>query len=97
MTNFKTKLIDEFGSIDIFGRDVNQIFDLLPRYKWVQEIAEDLAPKIKTLQGNLEIIQRFHNVEDLHSVSLTQHLIQNIMRSLSMEVRLSFNNQYIEF
>ena len=27
---FKIKLIDEFGSIDIFGRDVNQIFDLLP-------------------------------------------------------------------
>ena len=29
---FKIKLIEEFGSIDIFGRDVNQIFALLPRY-----------------------------------------------------------------
>ena len=30
---FKAKLIDEFGSIDIFGRDVNQTFDLLPCYE----------------------------------------------------------------
>ena len=27
---FKIKLIDKSGSIDIFGRDVNQIFNLLP-------------------------------------------------------------------
>ena len=27
---FKTKLIEEFGSIDIFGRDINQVFNLLP-------------------------------------------------------------------
>ena len=38
---FKTKLIEEFGSIDIFGRDVNQVFNLLPRYMSVQEITED--------------------------------------------------------
>ena len=30
--NFKIKLIEEFRSIDIFGREVNQIFDLLPHY-----------------------------------------------------------------
>ena len=34
-TTFKTKLIEEFGSIDIFGRDVNQVFNLLPRYESV--------------------------------------------------------------
>ena len=96
-SSFKTRLIEEFGSIDIFGRDVNQIFDFLPRYKIVQEVAEDLAPKIKTLQANLEIIKQFHNLEDLHSVVLTQHLVQKIMRSLPMEVQLSFNNQSMEF
>ena len=36
-------------------------------------------------------------MEDLRSVSLTQHLIQNIMRSLPMEVRSSFKDQYMEF
>ena len=82
---FKIKLIEEFGSIDIFGRDVNQIFDLLPRYESVQEVAKDLSPKIKTLQANLKIIQQFHKVENLHSVALTQTLVQNIMRSLPME------------
>ena len=89
----KTRLIEEFGSIDIFGRYLNKIFDLLPCFKSVQEIPEDLAPKIKTLQANLEIIQQFYNLEDLHSVSLTQSLIQGIMRSLPMEVRSSFNDQ----
>ena len=94
---FKIKLIDEFGSIDIFGRDVNQIFDLLPRYESVQEVAKDLSPKIKTLQANLEIMQQFHDVEDLHSVALTQTLILNIMRSLPLELRSSFNNQFMNF
>ena len=96
-SSFKTRLIEEFGSIDIFGRDVNQIFDLLPHYKFVQEVAENLAPKIKTLQANLKIIKQFHDMEDLHTISLTQHLIQNIMRSLPLEVRLSFKDLFTEF
>ena len=36
-------------------------------------------------------------MEDLHSVALTQHLIQNIMRSLPMEVQSSFNDQFMDF
>ena len=94
---FKTKLIEEFCSIDIFGRDVNQVFNLLPRYESVQEIAEDLSPKIKTLQANLNIMENFHNKEDLHSLALTQSLVQNIMKSLPMEVRPSFNDQFYKF
>ena len=89
---FKVKLIEEFGSIDVFGRDVNQTFNLLPRYESVQEVAEDLSPKIKTLQANLEIMQNFHDKEDLNNVALTQLLVQNIMKSLPSEVRPSFND-----
>ena len=96
-STFKTKLIDKFGSIDIFGWDVNQIFDLLPCYKSVQEVANDLAPKIKTLQANLEIMQQFHSMADLRNVALTQHLMLNIMRSLPSELRSSFNGQYSDF
>ena len=94
---FKTKLIEEFRSIDIFGRDVNQVFNLLPRYESVQEIAKDLSPEIKTLQANLNIMENFHNKENLHSVALTQSLVQNIMKSLPMEVRPSFNDQFSRF
>ena len=94
---FKSKLIEEFGSIDIFGRDINQVFNLLPRYESVQEIAEDLSPKIKTLQANLNIMENFHDKEDLHSVAITQSLVQNIMKSLPMEVRPSFNEQFSKF
>ena len=89
--------MEEFGSIDIFGRDANQTFNLLPRYESVQEVAEDLSPKIKTLQPNLELMQNFHNKEDLHSVPLTQTLVQNIMKSLPLEVRPSFNDQFSKF
>ena len=90
-------MIKEFGSIDIFGRDVNQIFDLLPQYESVQEVAENLSPKIKTLQANLEIIQQFHKVENLHNVAITQALTHNINRSLPRELRPSFNDQFVIF
>ena len=63
-----------------------------PRYESVQEVAEDLSPKIKTLLANLEIIQQFHILEDLHNVALTPNLVQNVMRSLPMKVMSSFNN-----
>ena len=73
------------------------MFDLLPRYESVQEVAKDLSPKIKTLQADLKIIQQFHDMEDLHSVALTQALVQIIMRSLPLEGRLSFNDQFMHF
>ena len=95
--DFKICLIEEFGSIDIFGRDVNQMFDLLPRYESVQEVAEDLSPKIKTLQANLKVIQQFHDLEDLHSVALTQNLVHNIIRSLLIEGRSAFNSEFSHF
>ena len=78
---FKVRLIEEFGSIDVYGRDINQDFALLPRFESVQECAETLTPKIKKLQSNLKIMQQFFNLDDLHSVTLTQQLVQNIMRS----------------
>ena len=94
---FKLALIEEFGSINVFGRDVNQIFDSLPRYESVQEVAEDLAPKIKTLQSNLNVMTEFHKQENLYSVAITQSLIQNILRSLPLEVRPTFNEQFTQF
>ena len=36
-------------------------------------------------------------MEDLHSVALTQTLVKNIMRSLPLEVRSSFNDQFMNF
>ena len=94
---FKTKLIDEYGSIDLFGREVNQMFDLLPFYESVQEIAEDLSPKIKKLQSDLIIIKQFHDEEDLHSVALTHQLNQNIMKRIPFEVKSDFTRHFMEF
>ena len=54
--------------------NVNQVFDLLPCFESVQEVAKHLAPKIKTLQANLEIVKQFNDVDDLHSIALTQPL-----------------------
>ena len=66
---YKARLIEEFGSI--FGRDVTRVFKHLPRYESVQEVAEDLAPKIKTLQANLEVVKQFHDAEIIYNVALT--------------------------
>ena len=60
---YKARLIEEFGSIDIFGRDVAGVFKHLPCYESMQEVAEDLAPKIKTLQANLEVVKQFHDAD----------------------------------
>ena len=95
--HFKERLIEEFGSIDVYGRDINQDFALLPRFESVQECAETLTPKIKKLQSNLNIMQKFFDLENLHNVTLTQQLVQNIMRSLPLEVKPSFNEKYADF
>ena len=85
------------GSIDVYGRDVNQDFALLTRYESVQEWAEILAPKIKKLQSNLNIMQEFFGLEILHNVTFTQQLVHNIMKSLPLEVKSSFNEKYADF
>ena len=36
-------------------------------------------------------------MEDLHSLALTQALVQNIMRSLPLDGRSSFNEQFMHF
>ena len=95
---FRVAVIEEFGSINIFGREVNQLFDLLPRYESVQEVAQDLAPKIKTLQSNLVTMAEFHKLEHLHSIIITQSLIQNSMRfRFPLEAKPSFNDQFTMF
>ena len=75
---FKVKLSEEFGSINIFGKNVNQIFELLPRYVSIQEFSEELSPKMKTLHSQLRNYaavpqlggapQRFH-----HSITDIKH------------------------
>ena len=78
----KARLIEEFGSINIFGLDVKRVFKHLSCYKSVQVVAEDLAPKIKTLQANLEVIKQFHNADNLYNVALTPNLNQYIIKVL---------------
>ena len=70
LSSFKARVIDKFGSIDNFERKTNRVFNLLPKYESVQEVAEDLAPKVKTIQASLEIVKEFHEVEDLYSITL---------------------------
>ena len=94
---FRVALIEEFGSINVFGREVNQLFNLLPRYESVQEVAKDLAPKIMSLQSNLKTMEQFYKLEHFHSVAITQSLIQNIIRSLPLKVRPSLNKQFNSF
>ena len=94
---YKARLIEEFGSIDIFGCDIKGVFKNLSHYQSVQEVAEDLAPKIKTLQANLEVVKQFHNANNLCNVALTPNLNHYIMKCVPTEVQTSFSNKYMEF
>ncbi|MBZ5782094.1 hypothetical protein, partial [Klebsiella aerogenes] len=69
----------------------------LQRYESVQEVAEDLAPKIKKLQSNLATMTQFHRLELLHGIAISQSLNENIIRSLPSEVRPEFNQKYTSF
>ena len=63
----------------------------------MQEVAEDLVPKIKTLQANLEVVKQFQDADNLYDVALTPNLNKYIMKCLPIEVRTSFNENYMEF
>ena len=94
---FKKKLISEFGGIAIFAQAANSVFNLIPVYQSVQELAEDLAPKIKNLESIIECMEEYHSIETLYNTVLTQDLNINIIRSLPMELRISFNDKCIAF
>ena len=42
-------------------------------------------------------MQEFFDLEILHNVTLTQQLVHNIMKSLPLEVKSSFNEKYADF
>ena len=94
---YKIRLIEEFSSINIFGHDIEGVFKHLYCYKSLQEVAEDLVPKIKTLQANLEVVKQFHAADNLYNVALTPALNQYIMKCFPIKVRSSFNKKYMEF
>ena len=91
---YKARLIKEFGSINIFEWDLEGVFKHLSCYKSVQEVAKDLAPKIKTLQASLEVVNQFHNRDNLYNITLTPNLNQYIIKCFPMEVRSYFNKKY---
>ena len=81
-TIFKKKLITEFGDIPIFAREAHSVFNLIPVYESVQELAEDLAPKIKNLESIIECMKEYHSIETLYNALLTPDLNTNVIRSL---------------
>ena len=98
-TLFKKKLITEFGGIPIFARKAHSFlfFNPIPVYESVQKLAEDLAPKIKNLESIIESMKEYHSIENLYNAVLTPDLNTNIIRSLPIELRISFNNKYSLF
>ena len=89
-SNFKKKLIAEFGGIPIFVHKVHDVFKLLPGYESVQEITEDSAPKIKNLESLFECEKKYHPIEFLYNTVLMPDLNSNVIRSLNTKLRLSF-------
>ena len=75
---FKKKLISEFGGIPIFTSKAHSIFNLIPVHESVQELAEDLAPKIKNLESIIECMEEYDSIETLYNTVLTPDLNINI-------------------
>ena len=94
---FKKKLISEFGGISIFAREAHSVFNLIPVYESVQELVEDLAPKIKNLESIIESMKEYHSVNLLYNAVITPDLNNNITRSLPAELRISFCDKYSAF
>ena len=65
-TLFKKKLITGFGGIPIFARKTHSVFNLISVYKSVQELSEDLAPKIKNLESLTEFMKEYYPIETLY-------------------------------
>ena len=76
---------------------MHEVFKLLPACESVQEIAEDLAPKIKNLESLLKSVKEYHPIEFLYNTVLMPDLNSNIIRSLPAELRLSLNYEYAAF
>ena len=93
-TLFKKKLISEFGGISIFARKAHSVFNQIPVYESVQELVEDLAPKIKNLESIIESMKDYHSIETLYNAVITPDLNNNITRSLPTELRISFCDIY---
>ena len=96
-TNFKEKLNSEFGSIPILVWEAHAAFSLLPVYESVQEVAKDSSPKIKNLKSIIECVQEYHPRGILYNTVFTPDLNSNIIRSLPMELRITFNDKYTAF
>ena len=94
---FKKKLISEFGGISIFAREAHSVFNLIPVYESVQELVEDLAPKIKNLESIIESMKEYHSIDTLYNAVITPDLNNNITRSLPAELRISFCDKYSAF
>ena len=77
--------------------EAHAVFNLLPVYESVQEVAKDLSPKIKNLESFIEWVQEYHPCGILYNAVLTPDLNSNIIRSLPMELRITFNDKYTTF
>ena len=96
-TLFNKKLITKFGGIPILVREAHSVFNLIPVYESIQELAEDLAPKIKNLESIIECMKEYHSIETLYNAVLTPDLNTNIIRSLPIKLHISFNDKYTAF
>ena len=68
---FMVKLINDFGNIAAFGREVQCQFNHPPRSDSMKELVEILAPKVQQLMTTLNCLSIFHPTNKLHNLTLT--------------------------
>ena len=67
---FKNKLINDFGNVAAFGREVQRQFNQSPRSDSMKELVDVLAPKVQQLVTTLKCLANFHPSNKFHNLTL---------------------------
>ena len=95
---FKDKLINDFGSLHVFRREVLKQFSHLDQpLQGLQELIEQLVPAIKTLESHIKCVATFHDPDLLYNNTLTSSLNDTIISCIPIASRQFFFRRLQEF
>ena len=88
---FKGKLVDEFGSIEIFRHKALKLFTQLDQpLQNRNELTNVLAPRINGLKSTIKCVADFYDHTILYSITLSSALVDTIIQCIPVSVRPTF-------
>ena len=88
---FKGKLVDEFGSIEVFRCEALKLFTQLNQpLQNVKEFTNVLAPRINGLKSTIKCVADFLDHTVLYNITLFSALIDIIIQCIPVSVHPTF-------